>query len=170
MKIKKVLLFIISSAIALASTIFAEEPESSDSTDSTGKVVSECAEGSEFCERNDVFQSIALHKRCEDDPEWCEDKLNVEIDCVKNPESCEKEQENPIDKQTASVPQESIQEQWCQHHREICEQLQANTKKLADLEKQIDELRRELKKQNIQQKNETSIEETPKIKTHSTNQ
>lgn len=165
------LFFTISSAMAVNSTVFSDESQKFlDSADSKDRVT-ECVEGSELCEQENTSQNKALHKRCEEDPEWCEKNLDAEkSQCVENPESCEKKQDIPTDEKIASVSQEQHQELWCRDHTEICRQLQANTEKLADLEKQLDELRRELKQQNNRQKSDIPLEKTPKIETHSTDQ
>jgi len=117
-------------------------------------------------------EKMALYKRCEEDPDWCEKRKNVENsddeNCIDN-FVCEKtqKQEKPI---TQQVPQaietQTVEEKWCTDNPEICQRLKANTEKLHDLQRQIDDLRQTLHQRNTDQ----TTEKFPKIETSATDQ
>jgi len=132
MKIKIILFFILLSSINLTSMSWADEAQKQ--VDST-EMMSES-------------EKMALYKRCEEDPDWCEKRRNAENSdekiCIEN-FTCEK---TPIvEKTTQTTESAVIEEKWCTDNPEICKQLKANTEKLQDLQRQIDELHQALKSQ-----------------------
>jgi len=149
MKTKNVLLFILLNSIGLTTMSWADEQQKQ-------MIVAETLSEAE---------KMALHKRCEEDPDWCEKrkkaKKSDEVTCIEN-FTCEKTQENPpVEKmpQATETQAVAVEEKWCVDNPEICQRLKTNTKKLNDLQKQIDELHRILSQQNTDQ----TIEESQKI-------
>ena len=146
-----VLFFILLSLIGLTSMGWADEPQKQVNS---ANVVAES-------------EKMSLHKRCEEDPDWCEkrdDKKNLDDEnCLEN-FTCEKTQDIQVVKQT---PQ-PVEEKWCADNPEICEQLKANTEKLRDLQEQVDELRQTLS--SSQKTNDQHIEESPTVETPAVDQ